>query len=202
MLFLVFSHSIYHHRNHTISDFNQNLQRVIQDLWILRALHILKVKDRYAHTIFEPVPLKANSVIYQKIDFSSWVSQSHGKLLYRNLYDVFSHHYLSWSPAIAWWKIVTTRSTNITWSTQVPAASEPLGGGIVSLEWCTDPTRCPGIHECLCSQGIWVRHVFHECALILASALAHVIRALKLSSPPMTSPGPTHSFTFNSPMPL
>ena len=35
---------------------------------------------------------------------------------------------------------------------------------------------------------IWVRHVFHECTLVLASALAHVTRALRLSSPPMASP--------------
>lgn len=43
-LLLVFNYSLCHCRNYiivSVSDFNQNLQKVIQDLWVLRALILI-----------------------------------------------------------------------------------------------------------------------------------------------------------------
>lgn len=83
-----------------------------------------------------------------------------GSSIYRNLYGVFSHHFLSQSPGIAWWKIVMARSINYHSIYSGTSCFRTTGRGKSSLEWCANPTRCLGMPEGLCSQGIWVRLIF------------------------------------------
>lgn len=113
-----------------------------------------------------------------------------GSSIYRNLYGVFSHHFLSQSPGIAWWKIVMARSTNYHLIYSGTSCFRTTGRGKSSLEWCADPTRCLGVPEGLCSQGIWVRLIFSWVCPDFSLRLGHVIRAPRLSSPPMASPDP------------